>query len=188
MKVLQNKATAVLVMVVMIAAGTLIGSHNSLSKVATKAQNIFYTGVNNDGLSIESDLNTRSELARNLATVASAYLPSDSIALASISTARDNLKSASTIKEKAAANKALDEAVFTLYSLLEKDGITNKEELVSNFSKNPTRIYTDFRSFGDTIKHDKYNEYALEFNEILTTFPSNLLSKVTFIKPLELFK
>lgn len=188
MKLLQNKTTAILIMIVMILAGTLIGSHNSLAKLSSKAENVFYSGINNDGLCIQSDLDKRSELARNLVTVASSYLPQDSAALTAVSSARDQLKNASSIKDKSDANKALDEAVFNLYSILEKDGITEKDELVNNFSKNPTRIYTDFRSFGDTIKHDKYNDYAKEFNEVITGFPANILSRLTLIKPLELFK
>lgn len=187
MKILQNKSFAIFTMVIMIVMGSLIGSHNSLSRLYSKAENIFYSGVNNDGLSIQSDLDKRSELARNLVTVASSYIPQDSVALISVTEARDELKTATSIKEKAKANKALDEAVFNLYSLLDTKGITENEELINNFSKNPTRIYTEFKSFGDTIKHDKYNEYAKEFNNILSSFPANLLSKATFIKPLELF-
>lgn len=187
MKLLQNKTIAIVIMVIMIASGTFIGSHNSLSKLSKAAENVFYYGVNGDGLCIESDLNKRSELARNLLTVSSPYIPQDSAALKEVASARDDLKAASSIKEKYDANKDLDEAVFNLYSALEKDGITEKDELVNNFSKNPTRIYTDFRSFGDTIKHDKYNDYAKEFNGILVSFPANVLSKVTSVKPLELF-
>lgn len=188
MKLLQNKPTAILIMIVMILAGTLIGSHNSLARLSNKAESVFYSGVNNDGLCIQSDLDKRSELARNLVAVSSSYLLQDSTALTLVSSARDQLEAASTIQEKSEANKALEEAVFNLYSLLDKEGITKKEELINNFSKNPTRIYTDFRSFGDTINHDEYNDYAKEFNEVLTGFPSNMLSKLTFIKPLELFK
>lgn len=188
MKLLNNKPTAILIMLIMILAGTFIGSHNSLSKLSSKAENTFYAGVNNDGLSIQSALDKRSELARNLVTVSSSYLPADTDVLTSVTSARDQLKNASTIQDKAKANKALDEAVFNLYSMLEKQGITEKEELINNFSKNPTRIYTDFRSFGDTIKHDKYNDYAKNFNNVLEGFPANLLSKLTLIKPLELFK
>lgn len=188
MKLLDNKPTAILIMVIMILAGTFIGSHNSLSKLSNKAENVFYSGVNNDGLCIQSDLDKRSELARNLVTVSSSYLPSDTAALTSVAAAREQLKNASSIEAKSSANKALDEAVFNLYSMLENQGITEKEELINNFSKNPTRIYTDFRSFGDTIKHDKYNDYAKDFNNVLEGFPANLLSKLTFIEPLELFK
>lgn len=188
MKILQNKTFAIFTMVIMIVMGTLIGSHNSLSRLSNKAENIFYAGENKDGLSIQSDLDKRSELARNLVTVASAYLPQDTVALTAVTSAREELKNATSIKEKAKANKTLDEAVFNLYSLLDTEGITENEKLINNFSKNPTRIYTEFKSFGDTIKHDKYNEYAKEFNNILSSFPSNMLSKATFIKPLELFQ
>ena len=188
MKLFQNKIIAMVIMVVMIASGTLIGSHNSLSKLANKVEDIFYSGVNGDGLSIQSDLDKRSDLARNLITVSSPYLPQDSEELKAVSSARDQLKNAISIHDKYDANKALDEAVFNLYSSLEKEGITAKDELINNYSKNPTRIYTDFRSFGDTITHDKYNEYAKEFNSILNGFPANILSKITLVKPLELFK
>lgn len=188
MKLLQNKTFAIITMILCIIIGTLIGSHNSLSKLSSKAEAIFFSGVNNDGISIESDLNRRSELARNLVTVASSYLPKDSEPLNAVSTARDYLNTATSISEKYDANKALDEAVYSLYSLLETQGITEKDELINNYSKNPSRIYTDFRSFGDTITHDKYNEYAKEFNYILESFPANILGKLTMIKPLELFK
>lgn len=90
MKLLNNKPTAILIMLIMILAGTFIGSHNSLSKLSSKAENTFYAGVNNDGLSIQSDLDKRSELARNLVTVSSSYLPADTDVLTSVTSARDH--------------------------------------------------------------------------------------------------
>lgn len=188
MNVLQNKNFAKLTMILMIIAATLIGSHNSLTKLSNKAEAVFSAGINGDGLCIQSDLDKRSELARNLITVSSGYIPQDSAILKDVDSARNELKSASNINDKFDANNTLDEAVFNLYSTLEKEAITQKEELLNNFSKNPTRIYTEFRSFGDTIKHDKYNDYANEFNSALKAFPANILSKLTFVKSLELFQ
>lgn len=188
MSILQNKNFAKLTMILMIIVAILIGSHNSLTKLSDKAEAVFYEGINGDGLCIQSDLDKRSELARNLVTVSSAYVPQDSPLLKNVESARSELKSASDIDDKFDANNTLDEAVFNLYSTLEKEGITQKEELLNNFSKNPTRIYTEFRSFGDTIKHDKYNSCANEFNSALKVFPANILSKFTFVNSLQLFE
>ncbi len=188
MTILENKTFAKIAMVFLIIAATLIGSHNSLTKLSDKAESIFYNGVNGDGLCIQSDLNKRFELARNLITVSSPYLLPDDAAISDVEEARNELNGATTINEKYKANNNLEETMFNLYSTLEKQGITQKEELLNNFSKNPTRIYTEFRSYGDTIKHDEYNDYANDFNGALKNFPANILSKLTFVKSLELFQ
>lgn len=188
MTILENKTVAKVAMISLIIAATLIGSHNSLTKLSNKAESIFYTGVNGDGLCIQSDLDKRFEYARNLITISIAYLSPEDIAIIDVETARNELKKAETINKKYIANNSLEESMFNLYNTLEKQGITQKEELLNNFSKNPSRIYSEFRSFGDTIKHDKYNDYANDFNIALKNFPANILGKLTFVKSLELFQ
>lgn len=188
MSILENKSIAIIAMVLLIIASILIGSHNSLTKLSSRAESMFFNGINGDGLCIQSDLDKRLEFSRNLVTVSKGYLSPNDSSIINVETARNQLKKATTINDKYKANKNLDEAMFNLYTTLENQGITENEELLNNFSKNPTRIYSEFSSYGDTIKHDKYNEYANDFNGALKNFPANILSKVTFVKSLELFQ
>lgn len=172
MNLFKNKAFAIITMIVMIIASILIGSHRSLTGVSVDASNVFINGTNGDGMGIQNDLNQRFELSGNLVKIAGNYLDMNNSIFKTISDSRNSLTTAQTPKEKYNANIKLTEAVNELYTLLGKENLSDKDERYRN----------------DTIGHDKYNEYAKKFNDTLKQFPANILSKLTFVKPLELFQ
>lgn len=182
MNLLKNKSFAIIVMTIMIIASILIGSHRSLTELSINASNVFINGVAGDGMSIQNDLNQRLELSSNLIKVSDNYIDASNQIFKTISDARNSLTTAETPKEKYNANIKLTEAVNELYNLLGKKNLSDKD------GRYRSSIYSDFSSRNDIISHDKYNEYAKKFNDTLKQFPANILSKLTFVKPLELFQ
>jgi hypothetical protein len=178
----QNSRLAFFVMLLMIIAGTLIGSHNSLQAMRESAAVVFTAGLQGNGLSIQGDLNERASAAYNMTVVARKYLPEDNAAIRRALAAREELLAAASIKEKARANQALEEAVKDLYEIL------NAVKLSAQDERYPQKIYTEFQSRGDTISHDPYNQTAAEFNGKLSAFPANVLGGLTGVKSLELFQ
>jgi hypothetical protein len=182
MNLFKNKTFSIIIMIVMIIASILIGSHRSLTGLSVDASNVFISGANGDGMGIQNDLNQRFELSGNLVKITDNYIDINNSIFKTISDARSSLTTAETPKEKYNANIKLTEAVNELYTLLGKENLSDKDERYRN------SIYSDFCSRNDTIGHDKYNEYAKKFNDTLKQFPANILSKLTFVKPLELFQ
>ena len=182
MSLWQKNSVASLVMVLMIVAGTLIGSHNSLRSIRDRASDVFSVGARGDGIGIQSDLRERDTAAHNMVVIARRYLPEENALIQNVLAAREALAGASSVTRKAGADKALAEAVRDLYDVLE--GMNLSEQDV----RYPQRLYTDFRSAGDRISHDPYNQTAADFNRILSGFPAGLLGRLTGVRPLELFE
>lgn len=181
MKLLDRKVAAA-IMVAMMAAATLFGSHRSLAALSKQAEQVFYNGVSGDGLCIENDLTNRAEQAYNLTVVAKRYLSADDSTVAKVLEARDQMDSAATIGGKYQANQALTMATTELYELL------LPMELSESDSRYLRSIYADLNSRNDTIRHDPYNQLAAQFNAELDGFPAKLLGPLTGIRPLELFR
>lgn len=182
MNAAQKNCIACIVMIVMIAAGTLIGSHTSLMGMRREAEAIFTVGARGDGIGIQSDLRERDGVAYNMVVVARRYLPDDHALIQNVQSARSDLDAAASVRDKSRANRALDTAVKDLYDVL------NTIDLSEQDARYPQRLYTDFRSRGDTISHDPYNRAAAAFNDTLSGFPAGLLGGLTGVRPLELFE
>ncbi|MCL1805591.1 MAG: LemA family protein [Clostridiales bacterium] len=181
MSIWKDKRFAICVMILMIAAGTLIGSHNSLAGKRDKAAVVFTMGVRGDGISIQGDLRERDGAAYNMVVVARKYLPEDNALIQNVLIARGELEVAATVGAKSAANRKLETAVKDLYDVLSVTELSGQDE------RYPRQLYTDFRSRGDSIGHDPYNQEAAAFNRVLSGFPAGLLGGLTGVKPLELF-
>ena len=181
MSVLRNSKIAILAMILMIVGGTLVGSHNSLMEIREDTSAIFTMGVRGDGIGIQGDLNERSAAAYNMVVIARKYLPEENALIQNVLSARLALGSSDSVREKARANRALDTAVKDLFDVL--NGMT----LAEQDARYPQRLYTDFRSRGDTISHDPYNQEAAAFNRTLSGFPAGFLGGLTGVKPLEIF-
>ena len=182
MAILKNRQFAIFAMILLIAAGTLIGSHNDLVGMRSKASDIFILGARGDGIGIQGDLRERGDVAHNMVSLALKYLPASNAVIENVLLAGETMSKASTVKEKAAADRKLATAVRDLYDVL------SSMELSEQDAKYPQRLYTDFRSRGDTISHDPYNGAAADFNRTLSAFPAGLLGKLTGVRPLELFE
>ena len=181
MNILKKSSFATFAMVLMIIVGTLIGSHNSLIALRGKAADVFVLGIRGDGIGIQSDLRERGNAAYNMVVIARKYLPEEDSLIQNVLGARKQLEEASSVRDNAASDKALDKAVKDLYDAL------NGMPLLEQDARYPQRLYTDFRARGDTISHDPYNQTAAAFNSTLSGFPAGFLGKLTGVRPLDLF-
>lgn len=172
MKLLENKAICLVLMAVLVAAGTWIGGYKGLAGLYSDVESVFFTGEDGDGICIANDLSERAIAATNLVTVASNYAGVQDEAQA-VSAAAAELSSASDIASMSGFNQKLDTAMTALYNVLGDQQLTEKHE------KYRQSLYADFTSRGHTISHDPYNKYAQGYNETLQGFPAGLLASVT---------
>lgn len=182
MNIWRKNSVAIAMMILMIAAGTLIGSHNTLAGMREKTAAIFVMGAKGDGIGVQGDLKEREGTAYNMVVIARKYLPEDNALIQNVLAASESLASAAGVKKKAAADKELERAVKDLFDVLNGMALTEQD------ARYPQKLYTDFRSRGETISHDPYNQAAAAFNRTLSGFPAGLLGGLTGIRPLELFE
>lgn len=179
MKLLENKAICLVLMVVLIAAGTWIGGYKGLSGLYSQAEDVFFTGERGDGICIANDLAERAAAATNLVTIASNYagVQDEAQAVTSASAELSAELSATTrdghIARLSERNRKLDSAMTALYNAL------GEEPLSAQHEKYRQSLYADFNSRGDTISHDPYNQYAQSYNQALDGFPASLLAAIT---------
>lgn len=175
MKLLENKAICLVLMVVLIAAGTWIGGYKGLSGLYSDVEEVFFTGEDRDGICIANDLAERATAAVNLFTIASNYAGVQDETQA-VSAASADLSAAIQREDIAALsekNQKLDTAMTALYNALGEESLSEQNE------KYRQKLYADFNSRNDTISHDPYNQYAQEYNQALSGFPAGLLAAVT---------
>ena len=169
-------------MIFMIVGGTLVGSHNSLMSLRGDAEAVFTMGERGDGIGIQGDLRERDSAAYNMVVIARKYLPEENSLIQNVLAARKALDTANSVREKAGADRTLEVAVKDLYDVLSGMNLSEQD------ARYPQRLYTDFRSRGDTISHDPYNGEAARFNKTLAAFPAAVLGGLTGVRPLELFE
>lgn len=183
MKLLENKALSILIMIILIAGGFWLGGYKSLSGLYNDVEKVFFTGEDGDGICIENDLSERAACAVNLVTVARKYV-GESVEVKELSDASAAMSAAAggnDISERLSADKRLEAAMTSLYRSLEDIGLSEKDEAYRQ------RLYADFSSRGDTISHDPYNGYAQYYNETLSRFPASLIVAVTPAKEAVIF-
>ena len=168
MKLLESKVLCIVLMLALIAGGFFLGGTMKLNGLYADAEKVFLTGEDGDGICIANDLAERANAATNLVTIASKYSGVKDEA-AKVTSAVAALKTANEIGEKKEANSNLDVAVEGLFKALEDETLTSNDETYAR------RLYTNFNSRNDTISHDPYNNYAVEYNETIAAFPANLL-------------
>lgn len=157
-------------------------SGNALEKNALEMRDdvlgVFYTGVNGDGLSIDSDLRQRAKDAYVLVGIASRYPEIDASLVERAAAAQKALDEANAlprieIKARSDANRALDQAIEDLYTALTNATLSGVDQ-----SEARSR-YDDFKSHGNTIGRDPFNELAAQYNQdvekMYSGFPAGLI-------------
>ena len=183
MKIFENKTICIILMVVLIAGGLFIGGMKGLNGLYGDVEDVFFLGVDRDGICVANDMAERVSAATNMVTVARKY---ESTAPAECRQAIENVNSASASLESAlsaekiadavGANKILDLAVSDLYREMGNLNLSGKDE---DYRQN---LYADFNSRNDTISHDPYNQYAQEYTDVLDGFPAGLIASVMPVK------
>ena len=179
MKIFENKAISLILMVALIAAGTWISGYRGLSSVYWYAENAFFVGEDGDGICIANDLSERAIAAVNMVTLASNYAGlKDSAAAVTEAAAELTAELSATNRQDSIGrlsdrNRKLDTAVTALYEAMGEIQLSEKHE------KYRQSLYADFTSRGHTISHDPYNNYAQSYNQLLQSFPAGLLASIT---------
>jgi len=139
-----------------------------LNNLKSAASDIFYNGVDGDGLGIQRELNHRVEYAFNLLTVAGRYIPDDD-AVRQTAAARDALINSAGVAEKSENNLRLTEAVTALYARLGQEKLSDQD---ARYREN---LYTEIKARNNIISNDGYNKEARAFNQKLDVFPASVI-------------
>ena len=179
---IKSRTFAAAVMVLLIAVSTWFGAYRSLHGLYNELSDAFYQGVDGDGLSIQNDLEDMMTLSDNLSVVARRNLGADAAAVAELSDARTALSDAKTPAAKYRAAAGLVRAVTAVYSELDPDKLSDSD------ARYRESLYTDIVSLDRKIGHDGYNHLVDEYNQKISAFPANLLSKLTFVPEGEYYR
>jgi len=183
-KLIEDKKIAIIIMFIMIVTATLFGSYRSLNKMYQEVNNVFYDGIHQDGDSIANDLSTRVDAANNLITIADKYnenIPSSLIS--DVREAIETLSNATKLSAKYTANQLLTSTTDSLILYLESSSTISQKDTEYMIGFKATLV-----SRSNTIARDPYNQMVEEYNQVLESFPANLLSKITGIKQAESFE
>lgn len=195
MRLSENRTVAWIVFaLVVITALSLSG--NALEKNALEMRDdvikVFYTGVNGDGLSIDSDLKSRAKDAYTLYGIANRYAQIDASLAEKALAAQKALDEANQlpqteIRKRSDANAALTRAVEDLYTALGNAPLSDADR------RDAKSVYDDFKSHGNTIGRDPFNDLATQYNmdvrKMYSGFPASLIGSIKGGAPsLELFQ
>ncbi len=180
---LKKRSGAILVLVLVIVFSTIFSAHRSLTSKRSAIEAMLITGVDGSGIGINSDMEKRVDYSRNLIKIARGYEGLDS-EIDNLSAACDALASRKGgASESYRLNQALTDAALELYMAAEGK-MSEKDEQYRQ------ELYANISSRNDTITNEaaRYNRLALEFNnDILGTFPTNLLRWPALVSDCELF-
>lgn len=180
---IESRRWSLRIMILMIIAAMLFGSHRTLAKMSSETTAIFYNGVDNDGYGIQSDLDRVIDSASKLISMAKLYAVGTDLTLVEeAGKAQSALYQASTISAKYSAYLELDNKISLLYYALDKYDLSQAHKV------SKTTLYYDIAEVKEKIGHSAYNTYADQFNEVLDTFPANILSKATFVSKVDAFR
>lgn len=182
MKYLKNRKIAIGITSFAVLFSILLGAHLSLTKIRDEALLIFYNGEKMDGKGIQSDLEYIADQCYDLTVVAGRYMDKEDKRIKEVLANLDLINNAVTPRDKYQAKEKLIEATMNLYENL--DSMDMEERDLYYRGSFPANV----ESRQLIISHNSYNENALSFNNCLKRFPANVLSKITFVRPLELYE
>lgn len=144
---------------------TLIHWYNEYARVGTRAEAYFaQVGV---------ELKRRNNLIPNLVVAARKYAFHEEEVFKHVSDAREMFIRAKDVKEKMQAAAKLDAALSKLLAVVEQypdlKATESIQDLIKELSNTENRI---------AEQKGKYNEVARIYNQLLTTFPTNILGRV----------
>jgi hypothetical protein len=195
MRLSENRTIAWIVFAVAVVFALSL-SGNALEKNALDMRDdvlkVFYTGASGDGLCIDSDLKSRAKDAYTIIGIAKGYPAIDASLAQKATDAQKALDGANglaqtEIKARSAANLALNQAIEDLYTAMNNAPLSDVDK------RDARSVYDDFKSHGNTIDRDPYNELATQYNtdvkKMYSGFPAGLIGGIKGGAPaLELFQ
>ncbi len=182
MKYLKDRKIAIKITTVLIVFSILLGANLSLSKMREEAMLIFYQGERMDGKGIQSDLEYIMDQCYNLTVVAGRYMDKDDERIENVLEHIEQVEKAETPGNKFETKEQLLQASMKLYEELNFMKLGERDQYYRD------SFAVDVESRQLIISHSSYNENAFIFNKCLKRFPANVLSIITFVKPLELYE
>ena len=178
----QNRAAAWAITAAAVAFSVWFGAASSLGSLRAETERLFTEGVSAKEPGIQYDLDWMLEASHNLLVVARRYLTENDPALLAVEDARAKLAAASGTARK------YDGAEFLLSASAQLNYALSRMELDERDERYRQSLIADLESRWLIIgRNTAYNERAAAFNAELERFPANVLSRITFVRPLELF-
>ena len=174
----MNTGTIVIIVIagiLLLLVGYVVGIYNKLVNARNKVDNQFSQ--------VDIQLKRRADLIPNLVEVVKGYAKHEKETLTEVVEARNKAVSAGTVNEKIDANNALTGALNKLFALAEA-----YPELKAN--ENFISLQADLKDTEDKITYARqfYNDSAMNFNNLVQMFPSNIVAGIFGFKKFEYFK
>ena len=168
-------ALIVILVIVVLLVLYMIGVYNKLVNSRNKVDNQFSQ--------VDIQLKRRTDLIPNLVETVKGYAKHEENTLKEVIEARNKAVSATSINEKVDANNQLTGALNKLFALSEA-----YPELKAN--ENFLSLQKDLKETEDKITYSRqfYNDSAMQFNNIVEMFPSNIVANMFKFKKYEYFK
>ena len=169
------KIGIVLVVIVLLIVMMLSGVYNGL---VSKEEE-----VDNKLADISVQLERRADLIPNLVNTVKGYVKHEESVIDSITEARENLVSAKSLDEKAAANSKLDSAINALMVIVENypdlKASENFIQLQDELAGTENRI---------AVARKNYNDAATEYNKAIQMFPASIIANMKKLEKVAYFE
>ncbi|MFL6009977.1 MAG: LemA family protein [Rubrobacteraceae bacterium] len=129
--------------------------------------------VDNAWSQVDVQLRRRYDLIPNLVATVKAYATHESETLGAVVRARDGARSATTIEEQGKAEGALTEAIGHLLAVAEAYPELRSEERFAELQEELAETEDKI-----SISRHIYNDTTLNYNDAVTTIPSNLVARL----------
>lgn len=139
--------------------------------------------VENQWSQIDVQLKRRADLIPNLVETVKGYAKHEEGTLTKVIEIRNKAVNASTVNEKVEANNELTGALSKLMAVAE-----DYPDLKAN--TNFVSLQNDLKDTEDKISYARqfYNDSAMNFNNLVECFPSNIIASMFGFKKFEFFK
>jgi LemA protein len=139
--------------------------------------------VDNAWSQVDVQLRRRYDLIPNLVATVKAYAAHESETFEKVVKARDGARSAATIEEQGRAESALTGAIGNLLAVAEAypelRSVENFAELQEELAKTEDKI---------SVSRHIYNDTTLNYNDAITTIPSNLVARLAGLSTRDYFQ
>ena len=168
-------AIIILVGILVVVGGYVVGVYNKLVNARNKVENQFSQ--------IDIQLKRRADLIPNLVETVKGYAKHEKDTFEAVINARNKAVNAGSVNEKIEANNELTGALNKLFALAEA-----YPELKAN--ENFLSLQNDLKETEDKITYARqfYNDSAMQFNNLVEMFPSNIIAGMFGFKKFEYFK
>lgn len=165
----------VIIVVLVLLVLYVISTYNKLVNSKNKVENQFSQ--------VDIQLKRRADLIPNLVETVKGYTKHEEGTFTKVVEARNKTLSANSINEKIEANNELSSALSKLLMLSEA-----YPDLKAN--ENFLSLQNDLKETEDKITYSRqfYNDSAMDFNNVVEMFPSNIIASMFKFKKFEYFK